>query len=260
MGAYCSAIWRCRYFWLSLVKMDLRARYRGSVLGMGWSLLQPLAMTAIFCIVFCKLFHEDPRTYAPFVLTGLAFWSYFVTAVVGGCGSFFQGETYIRQFPAPMAIYPLRTVLGAAFHLALALLVALALSIVATGNFSILAILSLIPALLLLVLFGWAVAILAGLATVYFRDTKHLTEMGLQVVFYMTPIMYRPQLLERNGLGWLVEFNPLMPLLALVRTPIVEGHVPGLRMYLEASLLVLITLGFAAWLLRRLEGRLIFHL
>src|SRR5262249_18391644 len=56
MQAYLGAIWRCRYFWLSLVRMDLRHRYRGSVLGLGWSLLHPIAMTAILCTVFHHLF------------------------------------------------------------------------------------------------------------------------------------------------------------------------------------------------------------
>src|SRR5262245_9734158 len=65
MTAYLQGMWRCRYFWLSLVKMDLRARYRGSVFGLGWSLLQPVAMTIIFTTIFCRLFHQDPRSYAP---------------------------------------------------------------------------------------------------------------------------------------------------------------------------------------------------
>ena len=57
MGKYLLAIWQCRYFWLSLVRMDLRTRYRRSFLGIGWSLLHPIAMTAIICLVFCRLFH-----------------------------------------------------------------------------------------------------------------------------------------------------------------------------------------------------------
>ena len=58
-GAYLAAIWRCRYFWLSLVKMDPRTRYRGSALGIGWSPLHPIAMTIILCTVFGRLFDTD---------------------------------------------------------------------------------------------------------------------------------------------------------------------------------------------------------
>src|SRR5580693_6031661 len=116
MGNYVQAVWRCRYFWLSLVKMDLRTRYRGSVLGLGWSLLHPIAMTIILCTVFGQLFGAEVRTFAPFLMAGLTFWAY-ISAVTGqGCHCFFAGEAYIRQYPAPMAIYPLRTALASSFH------------------------------------------------------------------------------------------------------------------------------------------------
>ena len=60
MTTYLAAVWRFRFFWMSLVRMDLRTRYRRSLLGIGWSLLQPLAMTAIFCLVFPQL-HDGAR-------------------------------------------------------------------------------------------------------------------------------------------------------------------------------------------------------
>ena len=97
MVAYCNAVWRCRYFWLSLVQMDLRNRYRGSVLGMGWSLVFPLCMTAIFTTVFCRLFHQQPAYYAPYVLTGLACWAFFLQTALNGCLCFYTAEQYIRQ-------------------------------------------------------------------------------------------------------------------------------------------------------------------
>ena len=113
MGKYLLAVWQCRYFWLSLVKMDLRTRYRRSVLGIGWSLLHPIAMTAIICIVFPRFLKDiNIHTYAPFVLAGLACWNYILFVTLQGCQCFYQGEMYIRQFPAPMAIFPLRTALG----------------------------------------------------------------------------------------------------------------------------------------------------
>src|SRR5262249_61760917 len=102
--------------------------------GMGWSLLQPIAMTAIICLVFCRLFHLPVAEMAGYVMVGLACWNYILTAMLTGCQCFFQGESYIRQFPAPMAIYPLRTVLAAAFHLLLALGVGFGLAILAGGG------------------------------------------------------------------------------------------------------------------------------
>src|SRR5436309_281351 len=146
MGNYLAAIWRCRFFWLSLVKMDLRTRYRRSILGMGWSLLHPIAMTIIICLVFRKLLAAEVRTFAPYLLGGLACWNYILSATTIGCQSLFQGESYIRQYPAPMAIYPLRTTLGATIHFLLALVVVFALMwYLKGGEFALLPLLSLLP-------------------------------------------------------------------------------------------------------------------
>src|SRR4051794_17069673 len=112
MCAYLKAVWNCRYFWLSLVKIDLRARYRGSVLGLGWSLLHPIVMTAIICTVFGTLFNMPIGFYAPYLMAGLTLWNYIMHSSLLGSGCFFAAESYIRQFPAPMAIYPLRTMLA----------------------------------------------------------------------------------------------------------------------------------------------------
>src|SRR5947209_5075026 len=124
MLAYLAAVWKCRFFWFSLVRMDLRARYRGSVLGIGWSLLHPLAMTAIICTAFGTLFNADLTFYAPFLMTGLTCWNYLLHVAQLGSHCFFQGEPYIRQCPAPLAIYPLRTMLANAFHFSVALMLA----------------------------------------------------------------------------------------------------------------------------------------
>jgi len=66
MQGYIASVWRCRYFWLSLVKMDLRTRYRRSVLGLGWSLLHPIAMTVVLCTVFHSLFKMNIVDYGRF--------------------------------------------------------------------------------------------------------------------------------------------------------------------------------------------------
>jgi ABC-type polysaccharide/polyol phosphate export permease len=261
MAAYLKAVWNCRFFWLSLVRLDLRNRYRGSFLGVGWSLLQPIAMTVIICTMFSTIFHAD-KDFPPFVLVGMTFWAFFVSSTISGCQCFFQAEGYMRQHPAPLAIYPLRTVLGAAFHFLLGMIVVIPVAWYFIGNLNAVGLLSLIPALFLLLILGWCLAVIGGLMNVYFQDTQHLTEILFQILFYVTPIMYPPEMLRHATprLARLLDYNPLVWFLNLVRDPIIYGRVPSPQSYMLASLVVLSLATIASVSLARCGRRVIFLL
>lgn len=260
MVGYLSAVWSCRFFWLSLVHMDLRTRYRGSVLGVGWSLLQPLAMTIILCAVFRHLFRMPLVDYAPLLLIGLAFWAFVTSVVMTGCNCFHQAEPYIRQYPAPLAIYPLRSTLGALFHFLVALTLVILLTSLVRGLPPLLALLTIIPGVLLLFVFIWGLTVLFALAQVHFPDSKHLAEVGFQGLFYLTPILYPPTLLDGGRLGVIIRCNPLSFFLELLREPILHGHSASLWMYLGAALCAVAAAAIAVFALSRLERRFIFHL
>lgn len=260
MRAYLNDIWRSRYFWLSLVHMDLQNRYRRSVLGIGWSLLHPLTTTLVICLVFHQIFHMDIRTFAPFLLAGLACWNYIVGVTLQGCQSFIQAESYIRQHPLPMAIYPLRTTLGGMIHFLFALGAVLLLTGILRGFPSLPALLSLIPNLLILIVFGWSMAVLMGFVNVVFRDTQHILEIVFQILFYLTPVMYPADVLRNSNVAWLALYNPLAALLKLVREPILEGQPPSLRCYVAAIGMTCVLATTAVIMLRSLQRRVILYL
>jgi ABC-type polysaccharide/polyol phosphate export permease len=263
MLGYFQRMWKCRYFWLSLVKIDLRSRYRRSLLGVGWSLLRPIALTIILCLVFRRLFHRaDLWTFAPYLLAGLACWDYLTTATRQGCQCFFQGESYIRQHPAPAAIFPLRIALAETFHFLVGLVVLIGLAWYINGPRNLPVLVSLVPTLLLLFALAWASALLAGFANVYFQDTQHLCDVGFQLAFYATPIIYDPSDLGEGGrLHWLVTHcNPLVPFLRLIREPLLAGQFPSLRTYTAATIVVLAVGSVAVLICARLQRRLIFQL
>ncbi len=263
MVAYFGAIWRCRYFWASLVKMDLRTRYRRSVLGMGWSLLHPIAMTVILCVVFAHLMNPDGGVaeYAPFLMAGLATWNFMSTSTTQGCGCFFQGEPYIRQHPAPLAIYPLRTALGGLIHFLMALIVVVALvQFVSPKGLTPGVLWCLLPGVLILFLFVWSLATLAGFANVHFQDTQHLCEVGFQIFMYTSPVIYYPRILKDRGLEWLLDYNPFAAMLQLIRKPLVDGEVPSEYTYLFALATLVVVASGAILTLARCQKRLVFYL
>ena len=260
VSSYLTDIWRLRYFWMSLVRVDLRAKYRRSILGIGWSLMHPIFMTFVFCAVFATLFKLDVRTYAPFLLVGLAFWNFVSGIAHQGCQCFINGEAYIRQQSAPMAIYPLRTTLACGFHFLIALVVAILLSFIFGGVHNALALVYLVPALVMLFLFGWCLALLCGVMNVLFQDTQHVIEILLQVLFYLTPIMYPPSMLAERRIGWIAGLNPLAGLVETLRRPILEGLPPSLSAVAMVSGLVIVMILLTAFTLSRLERRLVFYL
>src|SRR5262249_5089777 len=108
-----------------------------------------------------------------------------------------------------MAIFPLSTALGGTVYFLIALGVGLCLAWYNNPFANLGALISLVPSLVLLFLFAWSLAVLAGFANVYFQDTQHLSEVGFQILFYATPIIYPAHTLRANHLGWVADYNPL---------------------------------------------------
>src|SRR6478609_6761255 len=178
-----ATVWRFRHFWLSLAGLDLRVRYRRSALGIGWSLLNPLVMTVVFCVAFASwLGTGDWRTAAPFYLTGLA-------------------------------VCTLRTSLGTAVHFGIALAVAILATAVlhpADHLTPLYALWAVLPAAVFLLTFCWAMTALGAVANVFFHDTQHLAEVGLGIGFFLTPIIYPKDRLTERGLGFVADANPVV--------------------------------------------------
>jgi ABC-type polysaccharide/polyol phosphate export permease len=255
-------IWQFRYFWLSLVRLDLKNRYRRSVLGIGWSLLHPLAMTVVFCAVFSGIMGQgDWRWYAPFLLAGLTVWEFVKGTAIQGCSAFIMAESYIRQCPLPYAIYPLRTVLGTFVHFAVSLVVVVVATAVvqeSTTPFTILW--AIVPGVLLATVFSWGLATMAAFANVYFHDTKHLFEVGAQMFFFLTPIMYTRKVLDDKQLGWVADLNPATVFIDVIRDPLLTGLPPTPDQLAVAGALALASFGLACGTLAWLQKKVIFQL
>lgn len=258
---YLQRIWELRYFWSSLVTNDIRSRYRRSFLGVGWSLARPLGMTAIFCLVFGTLFNREISNYAPYVLVGMTVWQFILESLLQGCHCFAAGSSYIRQQQIPHAIFPLRTVLGSGFHFMVAFLLAIVITIYFKGVTGAAPLLFLPVATLILLILGWSLAIIAGVAQTYFPDTSHLLEIGLQITFYLTPIMYSTSDFPNRGrLALVLSWNPVHSILEMFRQPLLNGEFPSWGVIGMSLTVTALAALIATLLLRRLERTLVFWL
>lgn len=266
------SVWRFRYFWLSLVQMDLRSRYRRSVLGIGWSLLHPLAMSAVFCLVFSQIMdlsaakqwadygYSAPwQGYAAFLIVGMTVWGFFRETISAGCAALIQNEAYIRQAPLPYGIYPLRMVMGMGIHFVIGMVVSAALVVILQGSLDRLGLLwAVLPGMVLMFAFCWGVATLAAFATVFFHDTKHLVEVGTQLMFFLTPIIYGREQLGRAE--DLVNLNPVYTFIEIIRKPLVEGVPCDGFIYVQGVVITVATVGLAFGTIGWLQKKVIFEL
>jgi len=261
MFTQAAAIWKFRYFLLSLVWLDFRKRYNRSWLGVGWAVLHPLAMAGAYIVVFSGVVGLSTVDYTKTLLLSLAVWGYFRECAVSGCLAIIGHETYVRAYDIPIGLYSLRFVLGYAIHALFALAVALAAVVGFDMRFDKLALLwAVIPSLVLVFVAGWAFATIASFAQVYFHDTKHLLEIGSQMLFFLTPIVYPAGLLVGRGLGWMARFNPVNVYLELVRYPLTTGELPDVKLYLYGCAFTSVLALCAAVTVARCRKKFVFHM
>jgi ABC-2 type transport system permease protein len=258
-------VWRRRELLGLLVRRDLRARYKGSTLGILWSLIKPLAQLLIFYFAIGQILGAARLipSFAIFVFIGLTAWTLFTEIVTNGTSSIVGNGALIKKVSLPREIFPLASTGGALVNLGVQLIVLLG-AMLAIGEFPVTAeLLWIVPALLLIVVYGTALAILLAAANVYFRDFQHLVEVVLIVGFWASPIVYSFSFLSSLELGWLRELylaNPVtLGILGMQRALWVAGAgdpanwPPQLGLRILIAFLVSLVL---LWLSQRVFARL----
>lgn len=227
-----------------LVARDMKLRYKGSVIGIAWSLLNPLAQLLVFTLVFQYIFTLDIGNYTAFVFSGLLVWSWFQSSLFASATAVVDGRSLIKRPGFPAAILPVVIVMSNLVHFVLALPV-LFLFLWLTG-------VPLRPAALLLpLLIGLQFAFTLGLSYflaavhVTFRDTQHLAGVFLLLLFYLSPIFYDIDLVPPAYQG-VYGLNPVAVLLEGYRQVLLQGHVPALEPLLALGMVsaVLLLLGY----------------
>ncbi len=258
------SIWTFRHFWMALVKMDLRTKYRRSVLGVGWSVLNPIMMSAVLMLGFGKILAPGRplSEYGAYLLSGLCTWEFMRNSMSIGCHALTQNEPYIRQCPLPYGIYPLRTVAGTGIHFLITLVVTVGISCALMNDtFPLRNAWLLVPTVGLLFAFCWSLAAIFAFANAYFHDTQHLTDVFMSLMFFLTPVMIMPQADGAGSyLNVLNEYNPFNVFMKLVRHPLFNDTYPPAELWLQAAGLTAILFALACSVVGALQKKVIFQL
>ncbi len=255
-------LFRYRDLFGSLFRRDFQARYKGSALGILWSLAHPLLLMAIYVLVFSLLWRvtDAIEHYPLYLLTGLAAWLFFSTSMQAATRSMLDNANLIRKTRFPRQLVPLSTVATQLVTYAVMLVVLVVLNTALIPEVRDTALLALPLAVLFVGLVG-GLAITVAAANVLFRDVEHLLGAILLPWFFLTPVLYSfdqiPQF-DRHpnvvaALRWL---NPITPPIEAIRAPLWAGEAPRLAdvVYLVAASLGALALG--AWVFMRADDRI----
>ena len=216
-----------RYRWLvyELVLRDLRLRYRGSVLGFAWTLLNPLLFMAIYSLVFLVYLRIGIPNFPLYLLSGLIPWTWLSTAVSLGTSSIVDGRMYVGKTLFPTEVLVVVPVVSAAINFVLSLPVIFILAW-ATGvhlGFSLLAIPVLVAIELIIVL---GIVLLLATFNVFYRDMQQLVVYALTLGFYLTPIIYSRAMVPAR-FDFLVAWNPMANLTFAYQDILYRGVFPN---------------------------------
>lgn len=192
----------------NLVAKDLQLKYRGSLLGLLWSFLNPALMLVVYTFAFKVVLRVPTENYTYFVTAGLLPWSFFAGAVTASTQAIVGNAGLIRKVYFPREILPIASVLFTFTQLLLALAVFLPALILISGIGSSWGMALVVPVLLLHLVFTVGVAFALAAVTVHFRDVAHLTEVLLPLLFWATPIVYPIDMVPVTLQGWM-KLSPL---------------------------------------------------
>jgi len=206
-------VWR-----LSL--LDIRLRYRGSVLGPFWLTLSTGVMVAALGFLYSKLMRMDIHTYLPFLSLSLVLWNFLSALANEGCVCFTGSEGMIRASRMPLSLHAARVVIRnflAFAHNIVIIVLVFAIMHKVPGRQSYL----ILPAFLIWFVDGLALCLLLGAFCARFRDIPPIVASVLQIAFFITPIIWSPTILMHRGIGIvLTTGNPFYALLEIVRGPL----------------------------------------
>ncbi len=256
-------LFRYRELFASLFRRDLRAKYKGSVLGLAWSLAHPVVLMLVYLLVFSVLLKIQPADayehYWLFLLSGLPLWVFFATSLQSASRSLLENANLIRKVRFPRQLVPLSMVATQLVGLAvmLAIVVALSLAYVPEARDTVWLALPL-AALAVCLVAGLGLAV-ASLNAIY-RDVEHLVAALLLPWFFLTPVLYSlesiPGVSDHPRLVDLIHWaNPLTPAMEAIRDPLFFGELPAAGDVLYLAVAAVASLALGAFVFSRVDDR-----
>jgi lipopolysaccharide transport system permease protein len=254
-------IWRYRGFVASSVRREFQSKYRNSLLGSAWTILQPLAMITVYTVIFSQVMgnrlpgEQAAFAYSIYLCAGLLTWGLFAEITSRSQSVFLEHANLIKKLQFPRVCLPLIVVLNACINFAIVFAL-FTLFLLLSGSFPGWVFLALLPVLLIEIVFAIGLGMVLGVLNVFFRDVGQFFTILLQFWFWFTPIVYPAAALPdaaRAALAW----NPMAALIGACQTILLHARQPDWPSLLPAAALALACCLLGVRLFRKRAGEMV---
>jgi lipopolysaccharide transport system permease protein len=253
---------RYRELFGNLFRRDVQAKYRGSLLGLAWTLANPVLLMAVYLLVFSVLWKTpfgDEGHYALFLLVGLSAWIFFSQSVQSASRSMLDNANLIRKTRFPRQLVPLSIVATHLISFAVMIVALLVLNFALLPRVRATELLALPIAVAIVAITAGLSLVIASL-NVLFRDIEFLVAALLLPLFFLTPVLYPlsdPQIASRQWVVDLIHWgNPLSPAIEALRDPLFYGDLPGLGDTVYTAVAAVIALALGAYVFNRVDDQI----
>lgn len=229
-------LYNYRQMIFSLVRKDLRGRYKGSVLGFLWTFINPLLQLVVYTIVFSFILKTNIERYYLYLFVALIPWIFFSASITGGASSVVAQKDLIKKIYFPRQVIPIAYVTSCFVNMLLSFIVIFAVIIFSGVGVNPLALLCLPVIMLVEYILALGMAMLSSAITVYFRDLEHILGIISMAWMYMTPIMYDKAIVPEKLLP-VFNLNPMTHVIECYRAVLYDKKIPELESLLSSCLL-----------------------
>lgn len=255
------ALWAYRAFIIGSVQREFQSKYRNSLLGAAWTVINPLAMIVVYTVIFAQVMRaklpgiDSTFAYSIYLCAGVLTWGLFAEIIGRAQNMFLDHANLLKKLSFPRLCLPVTVVANASLNFAIVFAL-FTVFLVITGNFPGWAYLGLLPVLAIQIAFAIGLGISLGVLNVFFRDVGQFFGIFLQFWFWLTPIVYPASILPES-MRPMMAYNPMATLTAAYQTILVTGHWPNWQTLWPVALLSLLLCAIGFRLFKTHAGELV---
>lgn len=245
--------------WVMLAYLDVKLRYRRSILGPFWITLSMAITVYSMGFLYSHLFHSTLQNYFPFLVTGMLAWALVASSIIDLTDAFTASEVLIKQIKLPYSVYVHRIIVRSLIVFFHNIVVMIPLYIIYHQTVKInVYTLMLIPGLMLIYINAFFYGMVLSMLGARYRDILQFIRSLIQVAFFVTPIMWNPNILPEHERHF-VKYNPFDAFVELVRAPLI-GAAPELFTFLMVAMITIVGIGICFMLFKKYRSRIVYWL